>query len=816
MKRNLILLVIGLFISLYAYAQRPGNRENMPNDGVIKGRIIDKATNQPIEYANIVLYKAKDSTMLTGTISATDGNFELKELPYGKYYMIVNFIGFQKSIINEIRVNPKQIEYNAGEIKLGSSSTQLGEVEVIADRAKVEYKIDKKVVNVSQDANATTGSAADVLQNVPSINVDIEGNVSLRGSSSFTVLIDGKPCVLQGSDALQQIPASSIENIEIITNPSAKYDPDGLAGIINVVMKKNSNRGINGLINLSAGTGDKYKAEVMLNYKTSKFALTGGVNFADNAMHGKGYSERTTTAGDALVTNFDRVFYRGNLGFKLGGEYFLNDNNSFQIAGEVGRYNFGREFDSKIYSYASSSNLNIYSNSINESERLGKFYKLNGGYTHYFGDKNHKIEALAYFENRNADSEETQNEIAADHNWILSDYSISQVKTTEKDNSNNLRLKLDYTKPIFNDGKIESGLQWIYDTDTENYTAQEFDTLQNQWISSYDFSSEMNFKRNIYAGYFIFSNNFYGFEYMLGLRNEYTDRKITHDKAAEPFIIDRFDFFPTLHISRHLLWEQQVTASYSRRINRPNGRDLDPFPNRRDSYNMRIGNPALEPEYVNSYELSYQKRFKNSYISLETYYRITENKFTRVRTLYDENQVMVTIKNLNKDYAMGSELTFSLEPLRWLNVFTSGNVYYYRIDGEVVEDGSEESTISYDARMNTAFIFSTNSRFQITGHYQGPSISPQGKEFPSFEVGLAYKHEFFDKKLSVSLQLRDIFDSDRHESESITPDFSSYDNFSHEPRVFMIALSYKINNFKKKRGGFESEGEQDGGGGGDF
>ena len=305
MKTLLIGIIILLSTSVTAFSQmtppmgNPGAANAMKN-GKIKGKIIDADTKEAMEYANVVVYSQQDSKLVTGGITAANGSFEIENLAYGNYYVVANFIGFVAQTIKDLKINPNSSSIDLGTLELATDRTKVGEVEVVAERNRVEYKIDKKVINVTNDINAAGGSAVTVLENTPSVEVDIDGNVSLRGSSNFTVLIDGRPSVLAGSDALKQIPSAAIQNIEIITNPSVKYDPDGMAGIINVVMKKNVLSGINGIVNVNVGTGKKYGTDLLVNYKTKKYNVLFGANWNDNTDYGKMNSTRETYSGDTI------------------------------------------------------------------------------------------------------------------------------------------------------------------------------------------------------------------------------------------------------------------------------------------------------------------------------------------------------------------------------------------------------------------------------------------------------------------------------------------------------------------------------------
>jgi hypothetical protein len=279
-----IVISLFIYISLPIIAQHSAPlipESEISKSGSIIGKVFNAGIAKPMEYSSVALYNATDSTLITGTITANDGSFKLKNLPFGYYYLIANFMGYEKFFVNEIILNDKNSIIDVVVINLKSSSQNLQEVEVVATQNRIEYKIDRKVINVSQDINAAGGSAADVFENTPSVTVDINGNVSLRGSTNFTVLIDGKPSPQSGNDALQQIPATSIQNNEIITNPSAKYDPDGMAGIINIVMKKNSLLELSGIFNTTIGTRDKYAGDFLLSYKAKKFNVFAGLDYQE-------------------------------------------------------------------------------------------------------------------------------------------------------------------------------------------------------------------------------------------------------------------------------------------------------------------------------------------------------------------------------------------------------------------------------------------------------------------------------------------------------------------------------------------------------
>src|SRR4030042_4681101 len=353
MKKSLF---VGLFVSLFinglVFAQRPdsgpsgSSPASLPSDGYMKGTILDDVTNEPIEFAIVAIYNQRDSSLVNGGLTDSLGKFEFKELAYGPYYLDIKFVGFKDTRMTGITVTPKNKSLNLGEIKIENTVTDLGNVVVTGERPQMSYQIDRKVVYVESNVTAIGGTAVDVLENTPSIQTDIDGNVTLRGSSNFTVLIDNRPSVLEGSEALQQIPASTIERIEIITNPSARYDPDGTAGIINVIMKEEKRKGVNGIIDASYGRFNQYSADALLNYRINKVNLFAGFELQKRAMRGEGISERETYLND--TTFYLDSEEHGELGgkgneFKAGIEFFPDENNTFSIQGELDSRGFGRQ-----------------------------------------------------------------------------------------------------------------------------------------------------------------------------------------------------------------------------------------------------------------------------------------------------------------------------------------------------------------------------------------------------------------------------------------------------------------------------------------
>jgi outer membrane receptor protein involved in Fe transport len=819
MKNLLILMFLMIWGISAGYAQVPpagtggGPRPGMNADarnGKVTGKIIDSDTKEAMEYANVSIFRKQDSKLVTGSITNASGAFVIENLPYGAYYVEASFIGFDKTTIKDVKVIPNASSVDIGTITLSASHEQIGTVDVVAERSRVEYKIDKKVINVTNDINATGGTAVTVLENTPSVEVDIDGNVSLRGSSSFTVLIDGRPSVLSGSDALKQIPSSAIQNIEIITNPSVKYDPDGMAGIINVVMKKNVLAGINGIVNVNLGTGDKYGTDFTVNYKTKKYNVFLGGNWNDNTDWGKMNSTRETYSNDTttyLLTTGTRNMSRGGTQVRGGLDYYLTDKTTVTVSSDIGNYNFDSYGTGNLHNYDSPGSFDIYSLQKNNSGRNGNYVSANANFQTKFNEMGtHRLEGSFNYRNRDSKSDETVDENLTDANYRQEGEYISRVTSKETSNSNDYRGKLDYTLPFKNGTKFEAGLQTRIEDEFEDLDFKSFNTVTQQFENNPMFTSSMDFKEQIHSAYSTYTGNLLGIQYVAGLRGEYNKREIVHYKENVPnsYKLDRFDYFPSLHLSYELADHSQLMTSYSKRVNRPDGRDLDPFPSYMNKYTIRTGNPALKPEFTDSYEFSYMKKFGGSFLSLEMFYRTTNDLITRLTNVVDDISYM-TVDNMNRDYSIGGEIMGNINVTKWLLVNTSFSLYDYRLKGDVSGTSVDKQSTNYNGRLNATVKFNPDSRLQLSGFYRGPSVSAQGTQKGSVFTNVSYRQDFMKKKFTATLSVRDLLGTMRMQGTSNGDNFASTFKMTREPRVFMLTLSYKINNYKLDRSGPEEQ-----------
>jgi outer membrane cobalamin receptor len=792
MKINLLKTFI-LFILTFSYLY-PQATPLKSERGRIFGKVFDYDSKHSIEYANIVVLSIFDSSLVNGTISDVDGNFILNDLEFGKYLLEVRFIGFDTKSFS-IEINSENTNINLGDIYIKPHVLELDNVVVEGDRSPISYQIDKKVIDVDKIQTVISGTAADVLQNVPSVTVDIEGNVSLRGSSNFTVLIDGRPSILSAQDALQQIPASSIDNIELITNPSAKYDPEGTAGIINIILKKNQNLGTSGIINANAGLNEKYGGDFLFQHKTPDLTYTVGMDYNQRAYPGTRNEENifySSNSTSYLNSVGSMKWGRTGFGIRAGVEFNTSDNNYFNIVARYGTRE-GNQSSNSIFTNWTNIDPNISSyQSLGQRYRKGKFGGTNLTYIHKFEGKGHEIKGEFNFRYNDGDeatlTESLQNSI-----------SINGKRTNEFGPSRDFETKIDYTLPFTETRIFEAG----YENEIEN--SDDINELYelNSNTGSYEFQSLFSnytkYLTNDQAVYATYSDQFGDFGIQGGLRAEYTFRTIRLLKDNNEFKIDRIDFFPTLHSSYKFSKGTQLMASYTRRIQRPRGWELEPFLTWMDANNVRIGNPALLPELIDSYETGIQTYLGEVSISTELYHRFTVNRIDRIKSIYQDDITLNSVENIGKDYATGSELMFIFDPTDFWSLNTMANIYNYRIDGVINQKSFSRESFNWNARINNMFKISSSTQLQLNLNYNSPSVSSQGTSEGYISTDVSMKQDLFERMLSITLQVRDLFGTVKYENRSSGTDFYQYNYFQRESPMVILNLRFNFNNYKTKR-----------------
>lgn len=801
MKKVILIIAIIVF-ALFSNAQPssiiPADVTTPAKKGIIKGKIIEQGSNFPLEYANVAIYSVVDSSLAGGAITAANGQFIISGIENGEYYADAKFIGYEHTFSPHFKIENNKRDFDLGLLKLVPASENIREVNVVAQNRPIIYDIDKKIIDPAMFPTTANGTATDVLANTPSVVVDVEGNITMRGSSNFTVLIDGRPTPFDPADALDQIPASTIRNIEIITNPSAKFDPDGNAGIININTKKSKLIGVSGIVNGSGDTNGSYSGDFLLNFKREKVNFYVSGNLSDRKQTGEFYSlNKTFATADTLTIESEGLSKRGFKGwsFKTGLDYYFNEMNTLSFnVGANGRNRYNNSLAS--FNEYSSSGKNLSSLTESLGEGIGTELSTSLDYRKTFKRKGQEFTAFLYFQNGKGDDYSLYDQFEGER--LL----IAGQKSWEVGSEQQYRLKTDYVHPFTSKMKLEAGYQARIDRSLEWNDVHWYNTPDSYEPSSQsDYFSEVNFSRDIHSLYSTFSNSGEVVGLQLGLRTEYTDRQLNYSKTDSIYAINRFDWFPSLHLSFQLPADQQIIASYSRRIQRPRSQFLEPFLTYVDAYNVRVGNPSIEPEYIDSYELGYQKQIGKGFLSAEVYHRTTNNKIERLQSVYSENVMMQTFANIGADYSTGLELMLNTNPAKWWMLNVMGNAYRYSIEGHVNGNNINiDPSFNWNGRVSNVFSITKKTKLQFDAMYNSPTITAQGSRKGFLFSNLAVRQDLLDNKLNITLSIRDIFNTAKFGFESAGSNFYSERSFSMKSRVVSLSLSYKINNYRKKVG----------------
>ena len=807
-------------IGHWSYAQngggnRPnGNRGKRPMIlGEVIGKVIDAQTEEALEYTNVALYATKDSTLITGTMTSKNGEFHLEKVKGGQYYLVVNFVGYHNKVVPELILNSSNLHVDLGKISLEMKAEVLDAFEVTSEKEGIEFKMDKKVVNVDKFYTATSGTTVDILENVPSISVDAERNVTLRGSSGFTVLVDGRPTVMDPADVLEQYPASAVESIEIITNPSAKYDPEGTAGIINIITKKQKQLGVSGITNLNIGMYNNYGADVLVQVKNKKMSWYVGLDYNKRGRVGQQENYNATFNSDTInIVGGDGDFkgFRSTGKVRAGIDLKLSNKNFWLIEGSA---QFSDRKRTNELDYIESTNdivLDRY-NSLNEGSREATNWNINSDYSHKFKGED-KVFSWQVSWSRSDGDEYNLNELFdIDDNYLR----VGQ-RTTEVGPNLKGQTRINFENKINDSLKYEIGYQGTYDGSKDDFGTQNFDSLSGNYIEDESYKRSSEFYRFIHAGYGVLSGSRGKLGYQLGLRTEFTNRNVKVIGDPKEYPINRVDLFPTIHFSYELPKKGQFMASYTRRIQRPRPWYLEPYVTARDQWNYRGGNPNLAPEYIDAAEIGYQKRINKVFVSAEVYYRYTTDKVERINQAYTEKGAGVTIQipeNVGFDQALGLEFMLKAPVVKWWELSFMGNFYDYRVQGsftDIVNNTTfsfDNSSTNYTIRLNQTFKLSSRLKFQFNSRYNSPTVSAQGTRSEFFDFSSALRADVIEKKLFFNLQVRNMFATVFHEHADYGVNFESRGKLTMAGPVVIFTATYKLNNYKAR-----SKGERNGSG----
>ena len=789
----------------------------------VKGQIVDGVSGAPLEFATLSIYSRRDSSLVSGGITDLEGKFSISTRP-GALYMDAEFIGYEASRfdipIDRDQVRAGNREIDMGVLSLSTGSIQLEGVEVRAERSETEFSLDKRVFNVGKDLANRGGTAEDILDNVPSVTVDIEGQVSLRGSSGVRMLINGRPSGLIGADnanGLRSIPANMIEKVEVITNPSARYEAEGMAGIINIILKKETGSGFNGALNATGGVPGRAGAGANLNYRKGNlnWFVNYGLNYRSNPGFGYSYQE-SYRPDETFIQEQDRDSERTGLSntVRFGIDIIPSDKET--ITGALSyRRSDEDNFSSLIYSdYIDDYPANLIRRTTRTDDQLEDEsdleYSIN--YRKEFSSRNHVFRATLSYE----DNTETQSsdflEVAQDFIGVEVADLVQQSYNEEK--NGDWLFQIDFERPLGEDHKYEVGMRSTLRDIRNDYLVEELQ--DGVFINLEGLSNNFIYDENVHAAYAIYGNKINKFSFQLGMRGEYSDVVTELVQTDEINDRDYLNFFPSTHLNYELPANNAIQISYSRRIRRPRFWDLNPFFTFSDSRNTFSGNPNLDPELTDSYEFGHIKYWDNTTISGSFFYRHTEGVIERLLTFNPDGTTNRQPQNLSTRDDYGLELTFQYSGLDWLRLDGNANFFRTQTDGGNVDASLQADDITWFGRMTSRFTFWEGSDLQVRFNYRAPRESTQGRRKAIASLDIGWSKDILNKQGTLTLSIRDVFNSRRYAGTTIGENFFRDSEFRRRNRTANVAFSYRINQKKQRSRGQRGGGGEFEGGGPEF
>ena len=828
MKKTFLIALLLLSISIFAQRpQRPQNQEQQPI--TITGTVLDKDDGLPLEYATLVLHSVENPQKVTGGITDIDGNFKVEALP-GKYNISIEYISYKTYKL------PNQLlseSINLGTIKLALDVSQLEGVEVVGEKTTVEVRLDKKIYNIGKDLTTSGATISDALNNVPSVNVDVEGAISLRGNENVRILINGKPSALAGfgsTDALRELPADAIEKVEVITSPSARYDAEGTAGILNIVLKREKTLGFNGSVNVNIGYPGQSGISVNANLRTDNFNIFNTIGYRYNDSPGHAFYENSYTNGQYDQINENRDYTRRSKGLNnnFGVEYFINKKSS--ITGSFFmRFQDGDDLTENYSNYFEDGLLTRQSFREEIELEDEENYQFSLNYMNNIDDAGQKLTVDLQYSN----GDEVENSTIDDNNTFPN----ASLNTLESVYQNEIQdeylVQADYVLPM-GDAQFEAGYRGTFEKEVTDYKLDSLNRTTGLFVTNEDLTNKFNYEENVNAVYTQYGNKYGKFSFLAGLRLENTQLKgeVTSDydtssveEALGQDVDLNFDknylgLFPTLNLIFEIGEMENISLGYNRRINRPRGRFINPFPSRSSRANIFQGNPDLDPAYSNSYDLGYLKRWDKLTLTSSVYYKRETNSFEYIQeatgqTTTDSVRIIRSIPiNLSSNERIGAEAGILYNPKKWLRLNTSVNFFKFSSEGEFngVDYGTDNT--SWFARFGSKVSLPKKIEWQTNAFYMGPRQNSQTETQSMLSLNLAFSKDIMKDKGTLSLNISDLLNSRKRQSYTVSDDFTSRSEFQYRPRSITLSFRYRINqtkerNSKNSRGGNENGGGED-------
>lgn len=833
MKLIYTLLVLFILVN-FTLAQRPSRGQGRPAMTLIKGEVVDQSSQVALEFATISIFAKRDSSLLTGGITEADGSFSFSVKPIGPMYAEVEFIGYETLVIDNIIPEKGRPFIDMGAIVMSVGGVNLDEVVVRAEKSELQFSLDKRIFNVGKDLASRGGNASDVLDNIPSVTVGVEGEVSLRGSENVRILINGRPSGLiglNGTDGLRTINASMIERIEVITNPSSKFEAEGMAGIINIILKKDRAKGFNGSFEVTGGAPVQYGVGANLNYRQDKFNFFLNYSYRNRTGDSKGSRYQEFYLEDATkvsLQNQTRERSGEDHSFRFGSDYLLSDN---EVLTAAFLYRYGIDNNNNYVEYRDSdfpvgpvgirpdeTYFDQYLLRTDTEEEKEPTLEYSLRYDKKFKTEGHKLTGDISFQSNDEDESSFFRESLYENEILLND-DILQQRSANKEGQKQWRMQLDYSKPFENGYKTEMGALGTFREITNNYLVESFLTTiespeDRVWLTEEGLSNDFIYGENVLGAYANVGKDFEKISFQIGGRAEYSNIKTELLQTNELNDRDYINFFPSAFLSYKMAGENSFQASYSRRIRRPRFWDLNPFFTFTDRRNFFSGNPDLNPEFTDSYEIGHLKYWENGNIGSSIYYRYTSDNIQRIQTQDVENQTTVRRpENVGTGENMGLEFLFAYTGIKWLRL--DGSVNGFRFITKGTSDTGEDFNVdnyAWTSRLNSRISFWKNADLQLRLNYRAPRETLQGNRKSITTLNIAFSKDF-TPDLTFTVSVQDAFNNRKRRGEFIAEDFYEESEFQWRVRTLTATVNYRINKKKErpKRGGY-----QGGEGGGEF
>ena len=792
--RHLTLTFISLFCATILFAQ---------TKPALTGRVVDAATGNAIEFADVVVTDNENNTVASTTVK--EGSFTIDRVREGEFVVTVMLVGYQPFVSEPIAFGAGK-STDLGTISLSMNETGLEEVVVTGERSKIVYKLDRQRISGSSSLAASGGTAVDVLKLTPSVRVDAEGGVSFRGSSGFLVYVDGKQSALEGAQALDQIPAANIEDIEIITTPSARYKTDGDVGIINIITKRHDQQGVSGSVNVSGSTIGAWNTDVLLSYK--KGASRWYVGVAGSEKRGKSDFDQTkTTIVDDYVTTSkadgiresNNASYIGRVGWELG-----KNGHSLLVELQGGMTKTGRGGEMLYDEHRMKGDVVLNDNLYNSKDGISNEKQLAQIATDYVwkinerGDKfaitgrlRYDWYALEYTESNMFDMSGERYEgtrgYESEHHW---------------DFDGTMSYQLNYREG----GKAEVGYQYTSYSEHGDYNIKYWDRAQHDYVWQDDLHAPFFYRRQIHSAYLMLNDKFGPLSVEAGVRADHTIDQMDIEIEGMSRYIKRMELFPSAHLMYEAPGKNFISAGYSYRTNRPGIWQLEPYITYEDYYTKMTGNPDIKPEYIHSAEVGYRKTIaEENTISVTGYYRHRKGVRERVRVAYEPGVTLDSLINAGNDRTWGVEMSAQVKAARWWSMNVNASLFDYKFEADY-EGCTDSKNTGYTASMINNFTLGRTSRLQFDANVVGPTVLTQGREDAYCYFDLAFRQQLFKNKISASIVAHDVFRTARYNNYRISPTLNSTTHVRPRYPNIVLSISYVFNSKHKEHTGAVSKG----------